>query len=191
MSQIFEGSVLDSEGKVRISGAEVRLYDKSTGALVDTTTSDSDGRWSISVSEAVESPWRYFAIAYTDEFDAGIVDIEKVYHILNFLIVDEIVDSNVDLIKIDLPNIQDITIRKLVVHTMQNVPGNGSIEIRNAADGGGSGFSVNITAGNNRFEGTGDLTTSDYFYIRSVTPCGLNNVVFSVYYENPLLLSPY
>ncbi len=193
MGYFFKGSVLaaDDINKTRISDAEVRLYSKSNGSLIETTTSSVDGRWTIDSTTFHEAPWKYFCVAYTEDFSAGVVDLWKTNHCISFRIGVEIVDENTDLIKIDLPNVSDITILQMVVQSTQNATANGSMELRNSSGGAGSAITVNITANSKYFSGEGSLTTTDYFWIRSIGQCGLADTGFDIYYLNALMTSPF
>ena len=190
MGYTFSGKILDPSGTLRISGAEVRLYDKTSNDLISTTTSDSLGKWSIDSTTSIESPWKYFIIAYDSGLEAGIVDTEKSFYTQRFSIAGDIIDSNTDLVKIPIVNSSSNSLYKVRIQSMENATGSGSIEVRNQANGAGSAITLSISDGNSEVSSTGDISSTDYFYFRSVTPCGFSNIFIELSLEEPLLVFP-
>jgi len=192
MGESVVGRTLNYDGVLGISAATVRLYSKSDGTLVDTDISDVDGRYSIATGTDLVSPWKYFVVGYKSGMDAGITDVEKAYLAVSYFIPLDLVDTNQDILKIDPPDSVRNVVRKCTVSFPTNVVSTGSIEIRNAASGGGSGISITITAGSKFHSNTGDLRANPtYFWIRSATPCDTGGANVIVFYDHPLLLSPY
>ncbi len=185
------GSTLNYRGKLQIRSSTVRLYRKDTGVLIDSTTSDSDGRFSIATGADISEPFKYFLVAYKSDMIAGITDVEKGYLVVTYVIVLDLVDTNQDILKIEAPDVVRNVLRKCVVSFPANAVKTGSIEIRNAANGLGSGISVTITAGSKFFENTGDLRAEDYFWVRSSTPCDTGGANVQLFYDHPLLLAEY
>jgi len=191
MPHTFKGETLNYDGTVRIGSATVRLYRKDTNELVSTTTSDADGKWSITVSEVLEAPWKYFVIGYTSQFQAGIVDLQKPYHVMNFHIYNDITDNNTDLIKVDLPNRTQTRVKKLIISSPVGATSDGSIGIYNLPNGNGNSIIVNLNNGDTFKSNTGDIGTNSYYWIRSIVACGISNTTFSIIYEYPDLQPPY
>ena len=188
MAESVEGSSKNYRGKLQIAGATVRLYNKSTGALVSSTTSNEDGRFSIATGSDAAIPFQYFVIAYTTGMSAGITDVEKRYYPLSFCIVPDLVDTNVDLIKVNFPNYR---IREVIVTMSASALSNGGIEVRTGANGTGSAIAVSITKGGKYFSNTGDIYSSNYYWIRSTTPCESGGVTVVLMYELPNLILPF
>lgn len=187
MSLTLSGKVRNSQGKLKISSAVVRLYRTDTGALIDDTTSDSLGEFEFTGLDDFD-PYNLFVLAYTNDFKAAIGDVRKSYIYDLQHIYKDIIDTNTDILIVEPPysgcRLIQVEIESTILST-----GTGSIEIRNAASGAGSAITVSITNGAYKWSNTGDLTTSDYFYIRSVNPGGnLSDVSFQFLYEHPKLI---
>lgn len=184
MSHVILGETLNFDGTVRVGSSLVRLYRKDTGAYVDSTTSDADAKWSISVG-AVAEPFKYFALGWNSQMDAGIGDIRKMYHTVTYHLHPALVDNGSDLIKVDIPDVVQTRVVQLILSSPQNAPDNGQVSIFGQAGGVGDSIDVTVTAGSNYFSQTGNISTSDYFYIRSVTGCGMHNTTLIVMYDYP------
>ncbi len=190
MAYTFSGSIFDPTGTLRISGAEVRLYDKATNDILSTTTSDSVGAWSIDSETGFESPWRYFVVSFDSGFNANVINIDKLFLKQKFHIGSDFVDTNTDILKI--PVLRDIenVIRKVHLQGSVAASSDGTIELRNESNGNGDAITLNISLGETDITSTGSLTSNAYFYLRSGTPCGLGSVDIELAIEEPLLIYP-
>lgn len=187
MSLTIQGKIKNSTGGRKISSATVRLYRKDTGVFIDDTTSDTLGEFTFT-GLADFSPYELFALAYTNNFKAAIGDIRKSYIYDEQHIYGDIVDVNTDILVVEPPYTGCRLIKVSIESTVLS-SGIGSIDVRNTPSGGGSGISVSITNGLYRWSNTGDLTTSDYFYVYSVDPsANLSDVSIVFLYEHPLLV---
>jgi len=97
-------------------------------------------------------------------------------HATNVYIEGEIYDTDTDLVTVKLLLPGAITVTNVTVNSIAAATGAATIEVRNAADGGGNGITVTFTDDAYYAEGSGTLTTSDYFYIRTGTPHGLYGI---------------
>ena len=125
----------DADKTVTISDIEVRLYSKVDGSLVDTTSTNSIGRFSFAVNDLV-APYKYFAVAYSDTYKAGIVDIFKTYYTVAYANPMEIVSSNYDLFIVDLPYPSQNKVTRFEAYTLWPPTSTGTVELRNAPAGG-------------------------------------------------------
>jgi len=106
---------------------------------------------------------------------------------LSFSIGGDIVDSNVDLLKIEIPNPTDAVITKVSINSLYEATGTATIEVRNTSNGGGDAITVTFVSGETYAEATGNLTlTEDYVWIRSGTANGLGmlNGILRYYYNS-------
>jgi hypothetical protein len=184
MSSIITGTTYNSDGTTRIPGATVRIYNRNTGALIGSTTSDSLADFSYTVSDDFD-PAQFLAIAYNSTCGAGVADLKRYYYIVNYTIYDNFADSGVDLITFDPPSL-NVRIAKVTVTSPTDATSTGSISIRNASGGGGSGINVSLTSGSRLWSNTGSLTTAAYFYVRCVDFVGgITNTNIEILYEYP------
>jgi len=187
MSLTIQGKIKNSSGERKISLATVRLYRKDTGAFIDDTTSDTLGEFTFTGLTDF-SPYELFALAYTDNFKAAIGDVRKSYIYDEHHIYGDVIDTDTDILVVE-PPYTGCRLIKVSIESSILSSGIGSIDIRNASSGGGSGITVSITNGLYRWSNTGDLTTVDYFYVRSVDPlANLSDVSIVFLYEHPMLI---
>lgn len=187
MSLTVSGRVKNSSGKRWISSATVRLYRRDTGVLLDSDTSDSNGNFSIT-GLADYDPYNLFALAYTTDFKAAIADIRKYYFYETSHIYGELLDSGSDILTIE-PPYTGCRLLKVQIESTRLSNGTGQIDVRNASGGGGSGISVSITNGLYKWTNTGEITTSDYFYVYSADPgANLSDVSIILLMEHPKLV---
>ena len=192
MGESVTGRTLNFSGLLGIQSAIVRLYRKDTGALVSSTVSGSDSRFSIATGADVVAPFNYFLIAYATDFRAGITDIKKSYLVVNYFISLNLSDTNQDLIRVTPPDSVRNVLRKVAISFPGNATNDGTLEVRNGENGAGSGISVSITAGSRYFSNTGDLRANPiYFYIRNASPSNTGGANIALFYDHPLLQSPY
>lgn len=190
MSLTISGKVTGISENHSISSAVVRLYRKDTGALVSATTSDTLGDFSFT-GIADFDPYRYFCVAYHADHLAGISDIRKNYINLSLHVYGDLVDSNTDILQIPTPLVNDARLAKIVVESMTSATSTGTLQIRNAANGAGSGITVSLTVGTNKWSAVGDLTTADNFYVRSVTPAnGTTDLDIQLFIHLPVMIIP-
>lgn len=190
---ILSGTVYgDSDKTATIARARVRLYSKDDGALVDTTTTNRIGAFSFSVAD-LASPYKYFAVAYSDTYKAGIVDIFKTYYTVAYANPMEIVSSNYDLFIVDLPYPSQNKVTRFEAYTLWPPTSTGTVELRNAPAGGGDGFSLTIDPAVDSYYWSSDcvLSTTSKYYIRVTTAFGLIAPNFSVVFQAPELVDPY
>ncbi len=164
MGESVTGRTLNFSGLLGIQSAIVRLYRKDTGALVSSTVSGSDSRFSIATGADVVAPFNYFLIAYATDFRAGITDIKKSYLVVNYFISLNLSDTNQDLIRVTPPDSVRNVLRKVAISFPGNATNDGTLEVRNGENGAGSGISVSITAGSRYFSNTGDLRANPIYF---------------------------
>jgi len=186
----FSGIIYDPTETSRISGAEVRLYDKVTNDVLSTTTSDSVGAWSIDSGTGFTSPWNYFVVAIEDKFLGNVINLSKTFLKQKFNIIPDFVDTDTDILKIPVLRGTDNVIRKVHLQANSSATSDGTIEIRNAASGAGDAITIDITSGDSDITSTATLTSSDFIYVRSGTPCGIGSLDIEFTIEEPLLVYP-
>ncbi len=100
--------------------------------------------------------------------------------VANWCVPGDIIDSNTDLLKVELVDPQNITITKLAVNSLSPATGAATIIFGNQASGAGDEIVVTFSAGNYYAETTGTIeTTTTFFWIRSGNPAGLSHINIS------------
>ena len=188
MSLTITGKVRNPLSSLSISSAIVRLHRKDTGVLLSSTTSDTLGDFSFSTTDF--APYNLFLISYKTGLYAGVLDIRKSYIHIPYHIYNAITDINTDLIIVDPPTTGTIRLVKVIIESTTLSTSAGTLGVYNTSSGGGSGIVVSITSGAYKWSNTGEITTSNYFYIRSISPAqGVSNATITLVYEYPELIS--
>jgi len=182
----IKGVTYNRAGDVILPNCKVRLYDRDTGVLVGEATSNGVGEYGFGAA-----PQNYFVTAYRE--DDGTVGISQGSHVGSvsfetavFHLEGEILDANTDLIKIKLPAATAVTVHYFNVISTGVISKSARFEIRNAVNGGGSCIKAIINSGDSSGYGVGNLTTTDFYWIRSIFPgAGLYGLNFEIWFTYP------
>ena len=88
---------------------------------------------------------------------------------INYSVSGDIITPNIDLLKVEIPNPTEVSIVKVSVNSFAAATDSEKIEVRNAANGGGSGIVVEFDASADSYFAfnSGSLSLTDYLWIRS------------------------
>ncbi len=101
--------------------------------------------------------------------------------ISNYSVFGDIVDTDTDLLKIELPDTQNITITKVSISSLTAATGAATIIVGNQANNAGDKITVTFSNGEYYAEQTGNIeTTSSFFWIHSANPENLSNINVSI-----------
>lgn len=185
------GRVYVADGTIEMPSATVRLYNASTGALVEETTSDSGGVFTFSGYDDT-SYTRYFCVALTDTVHAGVCYVKFVHTIIEEHIPRAIVEVDTDLRIVEFPTENTALLTKVEIAQSIDTTGSGTLQVFTQADGNGESFDVTITAGTNYWSDTGKLfSPTGFYYIRfSTVPTDMVDVSITLWFLNPTLRYP-
>ena len=87
---------------------------------------------------------------------------------INYSVSGDIVSANVDLLKCDIPNASSVSVVRVSINSAIAATGGEVIEVTNAANGAGTDtISVTFSAGEYFAYSTGDMSLTDFAWIRS------------------------
>ncbi len=95
---------------------------------------------------------------------------------LTFSLGSDLVDTDTDLLKIEIPDPTNVNINKISIDSLLAAVGTPTIECRNTSSGAGDGITVTWVDSEFFAEATGTLSITKYIWIRSGTPGNLSNI---------------
>lgn len=182
--QIIQGISYNHNSSVKLPGCVVRLYDKDDGKLVESTISDDNAEYKFGLA-----PANWEVISYKpDDGTANIIQgshaLGEDAEVVTYFLEGALLDHDTDFIKIKPPQpTLKKHIKELGIWSEDLATKPCRFEIRNAADGAGEVIPVYLEVGDTYQYNVGNLTTDDYFYLRThFTGTGLYNVRIDIWW---------